>query len=474
MPGTPADPDAPAAVAGAAAAIARTTSSRRSAPARSSTFAPAPAPPSPADLALAARRRKRSRPRIRRSLRRQALAQVAARRGGPGWPRRARRPRCAAPATPPTSPRCSALTASVPPAITGDEEFFTLPLQRGARPSSPTCAPEPKRARRCRRSRSATSRSPSTSTTRSRSFPRSCSKNVVGMVEGSDPKLKDTYVFFGAHLDHVGYRTAATAGAEGGGGARPRRAGARSDLQRRRRRRIGIDGAAGDREGVRDRAEAEAIGRSSCGTPAKRPACSGSRYMADFPVVPLEKVQAQFNIDMIGRNRDDDPTAGQHGVRDRRRSHQHRPPQPGRGHEHRRWRSRSRSTTSTTIRPIRTASTPAAITTATRRRAFRSRSSSPARTPTTTAAGDHGGQDPVSRSWSAIAQMVYQSGFSVANTERTLDAGQPRARGRGRGFPGGSRSDVDRYQRRTQAQLRRTFERATGPSSSVCRARSGA
>ena len=34
----------------------------------------------------------------------------------------------------------------------------------------------------------------------------------------------------------------------------------------------------------------------------------GSRYMADFPVVPLEKVQAQFNIDMIGRNRDDDPT----------------------------------------------------------------------------------------------------------------------------------------------------------------------
>ena len=33
----------------------------------------------------------------------------------------------------------------------------------------------------------------------------------------------------------------------------------------------------------------------------------GSRYMADFPVVPLDKVQAQFNIDMIGRNRDDNP-----------------------------------------------------------------------------------------------------------------------------------------------------------------------
>ncbi len=31
----------------------------------------------------------------------------------------------------------------------------------------------------------------------------------------------------------------------------------------------------------------------------------GSHYNADFPVVPLDNVQAQFNIDMIGRNRDD-------------------------------------------------------------------------------------------------------------------------------------------------------------------------
>ena len=30
-------------------------------------------------------------------------------------------------------------------------------------------------------------------------------RNVVGMVEGTDPTLKDTYVLFGAHLDHIGY-----------------------------------------------------------------------------------------------------------------------------------------------------------------------------------------------------------------------------------------------------------------------------
>src|SRR5262249_16932463 len=30
-------------------------------------------------------------------------------------------------------------------------------------------------------------------------------RNVVGMIEGTDAALKSTYVMFGAHLDHVGY-----------------------------------------------------------------------------------------------------------------------------------------------------------------------------------------------------------------------------------------------------------------------------
>jgi Zn-dependent M28 family amino/carboxypeptidase len=34
----------------------------------------------------------------------------------------------------------------------------------------------------------------------------------------------------------------------------------------------------------------------------------GSRYMADYPSVPLDKVSAQLNIDMIGRNRCDQAT----------------------------------------------------------------------------------------------------------------------------------------------------------------------
>jgi len=128
------------------------------------------------------------------------------------------------------------------------------------------------------------------------------SKNVVGLIEGSDPKLKDTYVLFGAHLDHVGYRTAATGGRAG---AAP---GAAPDLI--------FNGADDDGSG-----STALLGIAKAMATGPRPKRSvlfvwhtgeeagllGSQYMADHPVVPLEKIQAQFNIDMIGRNRDDDP-----------------------------------------------------------------------------------------------------------------------------------------------------------------------
>ena len=59
----------------------------------------------------------------------------------------------------------------------------------------------------------------------------------------------------------------------------------------------------------------------------------GSRYNADYPVVPIDKIVAQLNMDMVGRNRNDDPQAGEHRPRRRLRSHQHRAPQPQRGRQ---------------------------------------------------------------------------------------------------------------------------------------------
>jgi len=127
-------------------------------------------------------------------------------------------------------------------------------------------------------------------------------RNVVGMVEGADPRLKDTYVLFGAHLDHVGY--------------------ARSDQDVRGRVNNPIaddkiwNGA--DDDGTGTTAELAIAKAFATGPKPKRSVVFiwhageeaglyGSRYNADFPIVPLEKVQCQLNIDMIGRNRNNDP-----------------------------------------------------------------------------------------------------------------------------------------------------------------------
>jgi len=150
------------------------------------------------------------------------------------------------------------------------------------------------------------------------------SKNVVGMVEGTDPQLKDTYVLFGAHLDHVGYR--------GTGGARPEAGNCRRTSEPAAGRGQGR-GAAGGRgapalpplaqqdiifNGADDDGSGStallAIAKAfATGPKPKRSAVFvwhsgeesglyGSRYNADFPVVPLEKVQAQLNMDMVGRD----------------------------------------------------------------------------------------------------------------------------------------------------------------------------
>ena len=130
------------------------------------------------------------------------------------------------------------------------------------------------------------------------------SRNVVGMVEGTDAKLRDTYVLFGAHLDHVGYATS------------------NQDTKGRVNNPIEVDkiwnGA--DDDGTGTTAELGIAKAFATGPKPKRSVVFiwhtgeeanlyGSRYNADFPVVPLEKIQCQLNIDMIGRNRDND--AGQ-------------------------------------------------------------------------------------------------------------------------------------------------------------------
>lgn len=135
-------------------------------------------------------------------------------------------------------------------------------------------------------------------------------QNVVAIVEGRDPLLKHSYVAFGAHYDHVGYAEGEVVTDDGTARrlAPPGRvtAGAEQD-------RI-WNGADDDGSGtVAILAIAKAFAR---GPRPKRSTLFvwhvgeerglwGSRFYADHPTVPMDRIVTQLNIDMIGRNRDD-------------------------------------------------------------------------------------------------------------------------------------------------------------------------
>lgn len=110
--------------------------------------------------------------------------------------------------------------------------------------------------------------------------------NTVGILEGSDPVLKNEYVVFSAHMDHIGISS-----------------GKPDSIN---------NGADDDGSGTVGVIElAEAFSR-----PGARPRRSvlfltvsgeehglwGSAWFADHPAVPIERIVADLNIDMIGRN----------------------------------------------------------------------------------------------------------------------------------------------------------------------------
>lgn len=109
-------------------------------------------------------------------------------------------------------------------------------------------------------------------------------QNVTGVLEGADPKLKDEYIMFSAHYDHLQTNTKGDIypGADDdGSGTVSVLAIAKAMAQERPKRSVLIMFHAGEELGL-----------------------LGSKYNADFaPVVPLEKIAADINIDMIGRSK---------------------------------------------------------------------------------------------------------------------------------------------------------------------------
>jgi Zn-dependent M28 family amino/carboxypeptidase len=120
-------------------------------------------------------------------------------------------------------------------------------------------------------------------------------RNVIGMLEGSDPKLKNEVVVIGAHYDHLGM-----------GGEHSL---AESDKPAIHH---GADDNASGTAGVMELAQYFGAHREKLGRSVVFMAFSGeeigligSANWVKKPTIPLERVSAMVNLDMIGRMRND-------------------------------------------------------------------------------------------------------------------------------------------------------------------------
>lgn len=119
-------------------------------------------------------------------------------------------------------------------------------------------------------------------------------RNVVGIIEGSDPKLKSTYVAFGAHYDHLGYNTGPLYG-----GATDRIYNGADDDGSGTTVLIGL--ARAFAQGPKPRRSLVFVWHAG-----EELGLYGSRYFVDNPpaaVGDIGNIVTQLNIDMVGRNK---------------------------------------------------------------------------------------------------------------------------------------------------------------------------
>lgn len=121
--------------------------------------------------------------------------------------------------------------------------------------------------------------------------------NVFGLIEGSDPELKDEVVIYVAHYDHVG--------TDGKGGVFN-----------------GADDNASGTVALIEIAEAYMAEKKLPGrsigilwVSAEEVGLYGSEYFAKHPLVPEEQIVAVINLDMVGRTRtEEDTRLGRHDM----------------------------------------------------------------------------------------------------------------------------------------------------------------
>lgn len=125
-------------------------------------------------------------------------------------------------------------------------------------------------------------------------------QNVVAIYEGGDSTLKQEYVALGAHYDHIGVTTTGSGADRINNGADDDGSGTVALLNM-----------------------AEALVRANVRTKrswifvwhaGEEKGLWGSRYFVERPTVPLDKIVAQLNVDMIGRSRKPADPAGTNAV----------------------------------------------------------------------------------------------------------------------------------------------------------------
>jgi hypothetical protein len=113
---------------------------------------------------------------------------------------------------------------------------------------------------------------------------RGAAPNTIGILEGTDPQLKNEYLVFSAHMDHIGVSKG------------------RADSINN-----GADDDASGTVGVVELAEAFSKARPRRSVlfitvSGEEKGLWGSQYFAEHPTVPVASMVADLNIDMIGRN----------------------------------------------------------------------------------------------------------------------------------------------------------------------------
>jgi Peptidase family M28 len=127
-------------------------------------------------------------------------------------------------------------------------------------------------------------------------------EDVIGILEGSDPVLKDEFVIMSAHLDHIGLSQPMADGHNVNNGADDDGSGTTGLLG------VAHAYATGAAKGIRPKRSIIFLWNGG-----EERGLWGSQYFTQFPPIDLSKVVADLNMDMIGRTKnpnsvDNDPS----------------------------------------------------------------------------------------------------------------------------------------------------------------------